>query len=74
MMTDPIQFRGYFPPIQSAIKISGSGDGMRIIIDIPEIEMSNAVQLLALRECGLVVTIERDEQSEQQRNHRKTTY
>jgi hypothetical protein len=47
-----------FPPIQSAIKVSGTGDGMRIQLDIPETEMGNAAMLLAWRQCRLQVTVE----------------
>jgi len=54
----PIVFLASFPPIQSAIKIYGSNDGMRIQLDIPESEMGQAVQLLALRDKVLKVTIE----------------
>ena len=60
-MTDKITFLASFPPIQSAIKIAGNGDGMRIQLDIPESEMAQAVQLLALRECVLKVTVEEDD-------------
>lgn len=51
-----ITFRASFPPIQSAIKVGS--DGMRIQLDIPETEMGNAVELLALRGMVLRVTIE----------------
>jgi hypothetical protein len=57
----PITFKASMPPIQSAVKISGNGDGMRIQLDIPETEMGNAVQLLAMREKVLKVTIEVEE-------------
>lgn len=55
---EPITFKASMPPIQSAVKISGNGDGMRIQLDIPEAEMVNAVRLLAMREKVLKVTIE----------------
>ena len=60
-MNDAITFQATFPPIQSAIKITGNGDGMRIQFDIPESEMAQAVQLLGLRECILKVTVEEDD-------------
>ena len=74
-MSEPITFRAYFPSIQSAIKVSGNGDGIRIILDIPETEMAQAVQLIAMRECVLKVTVEvADDDPRQQRNNRTTTY
>lgn len=56
-MTDKASFLASFPPIMSAIKIAGNGDGMRIQLDIPENQMSEAVKLLAWRETVLNVTI-----------------
>lgn len=61
MSDDKISFLATFPPIQSAIKIAGNGDGMRIQLDIPESEMASAVRLLGLRECILKVTVEEDD-------------
>ena len=55
-MSEGITFLASFPPIQSAIK-AGS-DGMRIQLDIPESEMANAVELLAMRNVVLRVTVE----------------
>ena len=52
-----IRFRAAFPPIQSAIKVHGSGDGMRIQFDIPESDMEEAVGLMALRQEVLEVTV-----------------
>jgi hypothetical protein len=52
-----VSFRATMPPIQSAIKINGNGDGMRIQLDIPEIEIPNAVNLLAMRGKILLVEI-----------------
>jgi len=50
-------FLASFPPIMSAIKIAGNGDGMRIQLDIPESEMAEAVKLLQWRDVGLSVQI-----------------
>lgn len=55
---DKVTFKASFPPIGSAIKITGNGDGMRIQLDIPESEMDKAAWLLAMRESVLNVTIE----------------
>lgn len=60
-MTQAITFKASLPPIQSSIKVSGDGDGMRIQLDIPESEMPNALNLLMMRQCGLIVTITPDE-------------
>lgn len=55
---DGATFRASFPAIQSAIKVDGSGGGMRVQLDIPESEMAEAVKLLAWRQQVLRVTIE----------------
>lgn len=55
-----ITFRASFPAIQSAIKRSGDGGGMRIQLDIPESEMAQAVHLLALTSVILRITVEVD--------------
>lgn len=51
-------FLASFPPIQSAIKITGDENGMRVQLDIPENQMAEAVKLLAWRQTVLRVTIE----------------
>lgn len=61
-MPDKVTFSGSFPPIQSAIKVSGDGSGMRIMIDIPESEMAEAVKLMLYRQVPLRITIEPHEQ------------
>ena len=53
-----VSFLASFPPIQSAIKVGQ--DGMRIQLDIPESEMANAIGLLGMRECILVVTVQKE--------------
>jgi len=55
---DRAEFRAAFPAIQSAIKITGDGNGVRIQLDIPESEMAVAIKLLQWRQCVLVVTVE----------------
>lgn len=57
-----ITFLASMPPIQSAVKVSGNGDGMRIQLDIPETEVPNAVDLLAMRGKVLRVMVEVEEQ------------
>ena len=55
---DPITFRASFPSIQSAIIISGDGTGVRIKLDIPEIDLLPFLHTLALRQTAFTVTIE----------------
>jgi hypothetical protein len=57
-MSDTVSFLASFPPIQSAIKITGNGDGMRIQLDIPESEMAEAAKLILYRQCIVRVTIQ----------------
>ena len=52
-----ITFLASFPPIQSAIKIHGSGEGMRIQLEVPETEIPQVIPLLIWREQLLEVTI-----------------
>ena len=54
---DEARFRAAFPSIQSAIKIYGDRQGMRVQLDIPESEMAEAVKLLQWRERVLIVTV-----------------
>jgi hypothetical protein len=56
-MSDEIRFLATFPPIQSAIKVDGSGGGMRIQLDIPESEIGQATLLLGMREQILDITV-----------------
>lgn len=62
-MVDKITFLASFPAIQSAIKITGDGSGMRIVLDIPESEMSEAVKLMLYRQVPLRISVEVDKQS-----------
>ena len=52
---DIAKFRASIPPIMSGIKTGG--DGMRFQLDVPEIEMKEAVKLLGMRGKVLDVTI-----------------
>ena len=56
-MSNEATFRAAFPSIMSAIRIDGSGGGMRIQFDVPESEMAEAIKLLAWRQCVLVLTV-----------------
>lgn len=70
-MPDKIEFIASFPPIQSAIKVTGDGNGARIQLDIPEIEIIQAMHLIAMRGMALKVTIEELETT--QNNGTRTT-
>ena len=56
-MGDSASFLAAFPTIQSAIKVYGDKQGMRIQLDIPESEMGEALKLLMWREMVLRVTV-----------------
>jgi hypothetical protein len=71
-MTDGIQFKAAFPAIQSAIRVDGSGGGMRIQLDIPESEMAQAAYLLAMREVVLDVTIRPADDERKQRKSKNS--
>lgn len=75
-MGDKAQFLAYFPGIQSAIKIHGQGDGMRVQFEIPENQVAAAIDLLAWRNRVLKVTIEpaEVESSDDTRKDKKTHF
>jgi hypothetical protein len=56
-VNDSATFLASFPTIQSAIKIYGDKQGMRVQLDVPESEMGEAVKLLMWREMVLRVTV-----------------
>lgn len=75
MTDEPITFRASFPPIQSAIIISGDGTGVRIKLDVPEVDLLPFLQSIAMRQQAFRVTIEPIENdSKQQSTITKTTY
>ena len=57
-VSESASFLAAFPTIQSAIKIYGDLQGMRIQFDIPESEMGEAIKLLMWRERVLRLTVE----------------
>jgi hypothetical protein len=68
-MPDTATFRATLPPIMSAIRMSGDG-GMRVMFDVPESDMPEALKLLMWKQRVLQVTVgpevqesERDEWS-----------
>jgi hypothetical protein len=56
-MSESVTFKAAFPAIQSAIKVYGDKQGMRVQLDIPESEMGAALSLLLWRECALEITV-----------------
>ena len=57
-MNEPITFRASFPAIQSAIVISGDGNGVRIKLDIPEVDLLPFLHAIAMRQQAFKITIE----------------
>ena len=53
-----IQFLATLPAIQSALNISGGGDGARIKLDIPQTDLAEAIKLSLLQGKVFKVTIE----------------
>jgi hypothetical protein len=70
-LSEPAAFIAYFPNIQSAIKIHGQGDGMRIQLEVPEDQMEEAKKLLEWRSGTLAVAIEPVKDEESQRDGRE---
>lgn len=54
-------FTASLPPIQSAISVSGQGDGARIKLDIPQSELAAIINLQLLSGQIFTVTIEPEE-------------
>ena len=55
-MSESATFTATLPPIMSALRFSGDG-GCRIMLDVPESEMGEAVKLLMWRQMPLRVTV-----------------
>lgn len=53
-----VEFTGSLPPIQSAISVSGTSEGARIKIDVPQSEMEAVLKLQLLAGYAFKVTIE----------------
>lgn len=58
---DKFSFIASLPPIQSAINVSGQGDGARIKLDIPQSELPAVINLQLLAGQTFKVTIEPEE-------------
>ncbi len=66
---DSVTFRASFPSIQSAIKVYGDRQGMRIQLDVPESEMAAAMSLFLWREQVLRITVEPDDTDKRGETH-----
>jgi hypothetical protein len=55
---EKFSFTASLPPIQSAISVSGQGDGARIKLDIPQTELPAIISLQLLAGQTFRVTIE----------------
>ena len=64
-MTDSATFRATLPPILSAIRMAGDG-GMRVMFDVPESDMPEALKLLMWKGQVLRMTVEPEEQQKWQ--------
>ena len=57
-MNETITFEATIPGTQTAIQIHGSG-GMRIVLDIPDSQVPEAIQIMTMTKYNLRVTIEK---------------
>ena len=62
-MDESATFRASFPPVLSAIRMAGDG-GMRIMLDIPESDMPEALNLLMWKGSVLSVTVGPEQKDE----------
>jgi HSP20 family molecular chaperone IbpA len=56
-MGDKIEFMASLPAIQSAVSVSGNGDGARIKLDVPGTDLPQAIKLLLYTNQTFKVTI-----------------
>ncbi len=61
MEEDKLTFIASLPPIQSAIQVSGLGDGARVKLDVPQSEIRAILGLQLLSGKIFKVTIEPEE-------------
>ena len=75
MAEDSATFRATFPPILSAIRMAGDG-GMRLMFDVPETDMPEALKLLMWKGRVLRITVgpESRDAHEDTREHTRTHY
>jgi len=70
-MGDKTSFYAFLPPIQTAIKITGNGDGARVQFDIPEGSMAGFLPLLGMREQRLLITVETIDKEDSQDGYKQ---
>ncbi len=58
MSDDKIEFEATIPGTQTAIQVHGNG-GMRIVLDIPENQVPEAIPIMTMTKHNLRVTIEK---------------
>ena len=57
-MMERFSFTASLPPIQSAISVSGQGDGARVKLDIPQSELEAILKLQLLAGTSFRVRVE----------------
>ena len=57
-MMESFSFTASLPPIQSAISVSGQGDGARVKLDIPQAELEAILKLQLLAGTSFRVRVE----------------
>ena len=57
-MADKIEFIASLPPIQSAIKLDGMGDGGRVMFDVPRSDVMSLMALQTMAGMVLKITVE----------------
>jgi hypothetical protein len=53
---EPVRFVASFPDVLAQLKIGR--DGLRLVLDVPESDIAQALKLVLYRDCVLRVTIE----------------
>lgn len=71
-MSDTVKFKCSFPAFQTAIKIHGNGEGMRVQLEIPESEMAEAMKLLLMR--GFLMDAEFSKASQHIEKHKNEVH
>ena len=57
-MSDTLEFEATIPGTQTAIQVHGNG-GMRIVLDIADNQVPEAIQIMTMTKHNLKVTIEK---------------
>ena len=54
---EEVCFRGYIASTSTALRFDGAGGGARVLIDIPENQLVDALPLIGMRESTLEIRI-----------------